>query len=265
MKIKSVVFDIDGCLLNSNYEFTVPVEQLRNLLERGKEKGMQFSINSNRSVEGMLEIYNTLGFNGVLIGEGGAFFYDPKTSATEFFGKKFDRDRLFSILSYLTLNLSFVNTDDVIKSPEKFVQGYGQSEITIFLEQSRQYTMTLYPREVADGTLKYNQTLLDSVASVVQPEFPEVQIDTSMKYGNLLMTPKGLEKGSLLPRLEAKIASFGDTEQDISMFVVSDYCGCPANASQGTKQTVAKLRGFVSDKSYTEGAYEFLEVMIDEN
>lgn len=257
--IKSIVFDIDGCLLNTRYQYTIPFETLCGIIQRGKSEGMTFNINSNRSLSSMLKIYNELDFNGFLIGEGGAYLYDPNTDQTDSFTEnEVDRSALIDILNELTPNVAIVDTDEVIKRPQEYAEDYTAGEVVIFLEQSRKFTMTAYPRIVQKGTLVFDQGLLESIAIEMVPEFTEYFLAANLRYGNILLSPKNLEKGSMFSRLPKPIASFGDTNQDISMFENSDFCGAPSNATENVKRRVFELKGFVSNKDYTAGAYEFI-------
>lgn len=253
--VKSVVFDVDLSLINEKYEFTIPLDKFKDIIEYGKSKNLSLSLNSNRGRNSVLKIYNELGFNGVIIGEGGAYWYDPRTDEKASFADKFDRNKLVNSLKSDATLIDFVDTDEVIKRPELFVNKEG---LAVYCEQSREYTMTLYPRVTVSGTLQCSKDLLEKVAKITAPTFPNFNCATDTKYNNILLTPRGVEKGSLLERMERPIASFGDSSPDISMFERSDFCGCPSNATPEVIKKVNALRGFVATRSYTEGAYDFL-------
>ncbi len=263
MKYQSIIFDIDGCLVNEKYEFTIPLEEMQKIIQEGKSKGLIFSINSNRSLESMLSIYQQLEFNWKLIGEGGAYMFDPLMRETKsLFDTEIDRLQLVNSLKDLTNNIWYGDTNNVLINPKSIATKCKNRELTIFLENTRKYTMTIYPRNVSCDTLCFDKELISNVLKTVKKAFKDYEAVPSMKYGNVLLTPKSLQKGSLLGSLPGPRASFGDTQQDISMFENSEYCGAPLNAEQKTIDKVKELRGFISTKTYTSGAYEFIKKII---
>lgn len=265
MKYKSIIFDIDGCLVNEKYEFTIPLKKMQKIIQEGKSKGLEFSINSNRSLKSMQEIYEQLGFNGKMICEGGAYIFNPLTNERKsLFDKEIDKSQLMKSLEGLADDIKYGNTNYVLKNPISFAAKYKNEDVVIFLEDTRRYTMTIYPRKISDDTLCFNEEIISNVLKTIREGFRDYEVIPSMIYGNILLTPKGLQKGSCLKKLQGPRASFGDTEQDISMFENSEYSGVPLNAEQKNIDRVKELKGFISTKSYTDGAYDFINQVIND-
>ncbi len=256
---KSVFFDIDGCLIDENYKTNIAMDIILREIEAAKEKGIIFNLNSNRSFESMIGIYKLFGFNGDMICECSSYIYKPDEDRifnTESY-ELLDREKLNSELGKITRKLYYVNTselDDAIRTEFDRTKKDG---LYIFLEKSRISTMTIYPRQLEDKT--YFISNLDDIFELLISAYPDYDIDKSKAYGSVMLTPKGLEKGSLLEGYPGPIFSFGDTEQDISMFEKSDYCGTPANARDGCKEAVRKLGGMVSEFDYTKGSLDFIK------
>lgn len=259
-------FDIDGCILDYGYRYTTPLEKLRGSINIAKNKGAIFSINSNRSIESMLKVYNELGLNGVLIGENGVFAYNPFTGEELQTGfPKMNREFLVSALREMFPVVEFINTDTLVKNPATFVDRFKGSPQAAFCEETRRYTMTVYPRMLNDeGTIAYSQDLLQKIGSDIAVRMQGYSLEIGGDYGNILLVPTGSNKGSLLNKIAEgdKIVSFGDGIGDISMFEVSDFCGVPANAKDSVKGAVQALGGIVTTNTFSEGVYEFIEKVI---
>jgi hydroxymethylpyrimidine pyrophosphatase-like HAD family hydrolase len=252
-------FDIDGSLIDESCEFNAPVKKLSSLV-RELSGEVRFNINSNRSLKNILSIWEKIGFNGVIVYENGLGVFNPKNGRKELeTGKGIDKEKIRNILSEEGERVSFINTDELIRNPKKFI---AQPGMPIYCEQTREYTATIYPRIIFNNIPVPDSEYLSYIAGKIVNAFGDpYNIDISSKYFNITLTPKDASKGNPMRNMKiGKIASFGDSTQDIEMFRESTagLVGCPANADLEVKDFVEKRKGFIATFPHTSGAIEFI-------
>jgi len=253
-----IFFDIDGCLITPRYEYNMNIELFKNAIDNIKSKNFVLNLNSNRSLETIMKIRKDLDFNGVVIYENGIGIYNPKTEEKKSYGfTQINKDKIQKIINLNNYNCNFISTDKIIKYPESFAKQLSKE--TIFCEQSREYTMTLYPRKLEEGVVIAGDLI--NIKNIMQENFPQYECSINYKYNNVLIIPLGAKKGSNLANLilNNNSASFGDEIADISMFEITQYCGCPLNAYEDVKKDVIKRNGMITNQKYTAGAFEFIK------
>lgn len=258
-----VFFDIDGCLIDENYRFTVPVEQFRALVQPYLDK-MRLHLNSNRSLEHVIKIWQQLHFNGLLIYENGQGVYDPlKNILLDCSGKPFDKSRLRKSLEGYADDVFFIQTMKLIKHPELLSSDLSK---VVYCEETREFTATVYPRTIVDGIPSFDVNYYDRIFELLCDVYnSEYDITPEVAYGNIALTPKTSQKSRPFSKLfpGRRIASFGDNTADIAMFRGSSpgLFGCPANASVDVKGFVRENQGYLSANYYTQGALDFLNYL----
>jgi len=262
MKTIDAFFDVDGCLINEKYQFTIPPKKLTEVI-KGFEGGLRVHLNSNRSLKSLIGIWEMIQTEGVLIYENGLGVFDPKTNRfIQDSGGRFCKVSLSKQLRSMGFKLQVIDTDRLITNPGEFT---GNGAI-VFCEQSREYTATLYPRLMVEGVPQINGGLIEQVRDVLHEKYGrEYNISTSSLYGNILMTPKSALKGQYMKTVagDSFIASFGDQIPDILMFKESSpgLIGCPNNSSLEVKKFVREGGGTVSPKNYTSACLDFLKYL----
>lgn len=262
MNRAEVFFDVDGCLLDWKYKTNMDIEQFRHRIESMTKFGFSFNLNSNRSLDNLLDIYRSFGFNGKIIIENGACIYDPRKDSFYSVGfSTFDRKNLVAALrNERFARIDFIDTDILISHPSKIAVEGKEGQFLCFCEKTRKYTMTVYPRVVRNSKFVFDAHLLDKTKDALSKGYPDYCLEVGLHYGNVLLVPESSSKGAPLKVVakNSEIVSFGDGDGDISMFDVSDFCGSPANASPKVIERVLNLRGYVSKGRFTKGAFEFL-------
>jgi len=261
-----IFFDIDGSLITPNYRINVELQYLQRIIGEAKQKGFVLNLNSNRSLEGILKIRDEFNLNGFIIYENGCGVFDPTSGVNESSSlPEINRNMLASHLKNSGFNAVFVNTDQLIKDSNRFLDFLQDGQVSVFCEASRKFSATLYPRKLTASN-KVEVDSLDSILSLLSEKYKgEYTLIENYTYGNLSITLKQTEKGSNLDTIakDMPIASFGDEIADISMFIKSDICGCPSNASEEVKLEVQKRKGYIAKSPYTQGACEFIRYLLD--
>ncbi|MFH1500618.1 MAG: HAD hydrolase family protein [archaeon] len=252
-------FDIDGCILSPELKFTLSPEKLVRKT-RSLDGRVKFHLNSNRSLKGIRPIYDQIGFDGLIIFENGLGVYDPTLEKTVIEkGCPIDRERLSEILSEVG-RVSFIDTDQIFLNPDSVLR---QDPVEVYCEKTRVYTMTIYPRIVSNKGLQSTVSILNQVDSLVNGHYKtEYDISRSLDYFSVMLTPKTALKSGPMKEIatDSRIASFGDSAQDILMFKESapGLIGCPSNAHQEALDYVRRNKGFISELQYTAGTLDFI-------
>ncbi|VVB79716.1 haloacid dehalogenase-like hydrolase [uncultured archaeon] len=263
MRDLEIFLDIDGCLINRNYDFTAPIEKII-ALARKLESKARINLNSNRSLPSILKIWEKLKFNGLLIYENGLGVYNPLLEQGKSFDQpEFDREKLINNLSDIAGELEFIPTDDLVREPKNFI---SECSSKIYFEETRKFTLTAYPRLFKERVLFVDRAYLNRIKDRLELIYSEkYDIRTSESYGNIILVPKNASKSNPMKRIAQglKIASFGDESVDICMFKESDtkLIGCPNNSQDQAREYVKNLSGFVSQHDYTLGVIDFLEYL----
>ncbi|MEI7719229.1 MAG: HAD hydrolase family protein [archaeon] len=255
-----VFFDIDGCLINSSYDFTVSPQELSATVKK-YENIMRVHINSNRSLPSILNIWNKVGFAGLIVYENGQGVFDPVTNTDlNSSEKRISKRELASKLLSISDEVKFISTDKLIQNPADFS---SQKSKSIFCEESRDYTATVYPRINLLGVPVIDWEFLNITEKLLEEHYGrDYEVCSSKIYCNVMLTPNHALKSNPMQKIAGNnlIASFGDENPDIKMFEESTpgLIGCPANASKKVQEFVSKKGGLVSKKEYTAGALDFL-------
>ncbi len=264
MKAKSIVLDVDGCLVEKLNRYTVPEDILLSRFEEVKNKRATININSNRPLSGIIPVYLELSFNGAIIAENGAIYYHPLEIETfTSLEDCFDRNLLDSVLKKSGYKVVYNNIVEIFSSPKEVAERFSEGEKIVFADDDRTYNMALFPRKVKNGELTWLFDDLEGLCNSLKSSFNNFNVSGRSLFCGVSVEPSILSKALFMGRFEKPVASFGDTMQDWSMMQVSDYIGCPANSQDKLKDKVRGANGFISEKSYTEGVVDFLDYLND--
>lgn len=258
-----VFLDIDGCLIDNTYNLTAPLENLRKAAKK-LEKKARVNLNSNRSLSGILKIWDSVRFNGLLIYENGLGIYDPILKIDNSSNQsELDRAQLMTNLASITEEFEFISTDDLVREPRNF-RSIGFNKI--YFEKTRKYTMTVYPRLFKENVPFIDSEYLLKVKLRLDEFYGQsYDIRISNSYGNVILVPKNALKSKPMKKIASglKIASFGDETADICMFRESNpgLFGCPNNSQETVKEFVIAQGGFVPQKNYTLAVIDFFEYL----
>lgn len=258
-----IYFDIDGCLIDAKYKYNMKMATFRDKIVEAKEKGFIFNLNSNRSLDSILAIRGVVGFDGVVITESGITSYNTQknTNTTIESFSEFPWDKIKSDLEVVGYDVILGTDKSLIRNPNKFKDKCSEANESIFFQNKRKYTATLYPLKLDNDQVVVGD--IETVKDVLEENYGGLyDIISGSKYGNLILTPKGSNKGLFLDDNINNNIAFGDAIVDIDMFKKSHFFGCPANAQEEVKTYVRNNGGYVCKEEFTKGAYEFLDHLL---
>ena len=288
MPIKMIVCDMDGTLLNSENEIMPKTK--KKLIEL-QAKGIRLVLASGRSYKRLLSYATELKmdqYNGYLIDVNGTSFYDMAThqryriaslekediqTINEFFSM-FNVELQYSqdegVCTYLTDSIYDIKR--MIRSEMKLPQDYPwMSGMYSWLADFRDG----YPNMTLIRDLKDAPDTCNKMSVAQEPQYIEFikdivnKSDISKHYEfvasdhrKLEVTKKGVNKGNALNQLmdhlcinKDEVIVFGDSENDISMFLDKPYSIAMANSLITTKEQANYLTGGNND----EGIYHLLD------
>lgn len=293
MPIKMIVCDMDGTLLNSENEIMPKTKE--KLIEL-QAKGIRLVLASGRSYKRLLTYATELKmdeYNGLLIDVNGTSFYDMTTNQryriaslekedikiiNEFFSK-FNVELQYSqddgVCTYLTDSIYDIKRK--IRSEMKLSQDYPwMSGMHSWFADFRDG----YPNMTLIHDLKDAPDTCNKMSVAQEPDYIEFVKEVVTKsdiskqyefvasdYRKLEVTKKGVNKGNALNQLmdhlsikNNEVIVFGDSENDISMFIDKPYCVAMSNSLITTKEKANYLTGGHNE----EGIYHLLDKFEEE-
>lgn len=288
MPIKMIVCDMDGTLLTSENE--IMPKTLSKLIEL-QEKGIRIVLASGRSYKRLLAYAKELKmdqFNGYLIDVNGTSFYDMTTNERHRIAslEKEDIQTINKFFSSFNVELQYSQDDGVctylndsiyeikrnIRGEMKLPEDYPwMSGMYSWLADFRDgYPKMSMIRNLNDAPTSCNKMsvvqdphYMEFVKEVVQnSEISKHYEFVASDHRKLEVTKKGVNKGNALSRLmehlqinKDEVIVFGDSENDISMFLDKPYSIAMANSLITTKEQANYLTGGNND----EGIYHLLD------
>ncbi|AGB41734.1 HAD-superfamily hydrolase, subfamily IIB [Halobacteroides halobius DSM 5150] len=242
---KVVAIDLDGTLLNDKGEIT---EYTKEVLLRLKEKGIKIILASGRPYQSMLNFAQELNLDMPLISNNGALVKRPdgKILAQEFISDKL----ALEVLAYANqegLHLSFY-------FPESICVEKITKKVDVHIKEEG-----VVPKAVGDLRETLEQNLINILFNIKQVEMDKVVTDLKEEFASSLSIAQtadnyidimacGVSKGSalekLLPKYQldtAKLISFGNNYNDLSMLELADCGVAMANAPKAIKDKADKV------------------------
>lgn len=261
---KIIALDIDGTLINSNFEIT---DNTKNALLKAQDQGHILVIASGRDVAGVREYADILNFDkkgGLLSNYNGCRVTNYKTGHI-LFDHRLSVDDLNELIFFLrdydleifTFKDNKVYTDSEDSWSLKDTQ--KRLKIGSIIDKYMKKGVDFETNSLSIGQRKDK---IDKIYPVVKNKFEDkfTVVRTAPTYIEIM--PKGISKGSSLVEIadyyklsHDDIICFGDEENDHSMFEVAGTGVAMANASDRIK----KLSDYVTKSNDEDGIGFYLE------
>jgi HAD superfamily hydrolase (TIGR01484 family) len=259
---KLVILDIDGTLIDENYN--VNSKEIFRVIEEKKQKGFVFCLNSNRSKEDLIPIYERFNLNGFIIGENGSFSIDPRG-----YIKRYTRvDKIEKLKEALPnyLRKNFPNSTYLIEDTIDFLKKNKNvpEDIVFLANKFRKYTMSIHIRKKDNGNLIKDESLAKQTAELIKKLVIDLGLDfevvLSDSMGNVLVMPKDCSKGSTFDKVYKSLMEkytkimIGNDSADLSLRRFVDFFYVVGNSSECAK----KEADYISKEEYTKGVVDIL-------
>lgn len=239
-KVKLVVTDMDGTLLNSNHEVS---ERFFEIHKKLKEKNIHFAAASGRQYHSIISKLVSIKKDITVIAENGAF---AKQDEEELFSFDLPIEDLLDCLNYIK-NIEGVG---VILCGKKYA--YIENKNAEFADTIKQYYSSY--KIVDDFSDVYNDTFFkmaiyhpicseEFILPKVEHLSDEMQVNVSGKNW-LDISNLEANKGNALTKLQnslhitqAETMAFGDYNNDLKMLEKADFSYAMKNAHPNVKET----------------------------
>jgi len=237
--IRLLALDLDGTLLNERYELN---EEVREAVIRIQAEGMTIVVATGRDKKSADPFLQALEANRYAITSGGALIW-----VDGIFIKHSDF-RAIEVINVLELGQKY-NAGIFVDQPEQSWRLGNKNYLEMYshignITPSYQIEDLLNPLPVKITLIHENKILME-IRQQLEVHYPLISKVFSSE--NILdLCPYGTDKGAALKRLSKKlgirkneIASVGDSENDISMFLASKLSFAMGNAPIQVKQAAS--------------------------
>ena len=259
MKIKAVVLDIDGTLVNEDKN--LPPENAR-ILRSVSSRGVKIVLASGRMTACIDPFFDAIGIDGLIMAYNGALLRSERKKGRKIvFHRPLTADIVselivFSLKREYQLNLYF---DDALYAQDNKALAPFRN---IYTERTKaDYRLTDIRRfmgsESSKAVLITDPVERERLHAFFQPRIKGAAtlIRTDPEY--LEFTAPGVDKGSALQALSdflgismADIMAVGDGPNDVDMVAMAGY----GVAVQNAEDSVKKVARYVTDKTARQGA-----------
>ncbi|TLP71770.1 HAD family hydrolase [Maribacter sp. ACAM166] len=258
-KIKMVVTDMDGTLLNSNHEVS---DGFFELFEELKKRNILFVAASGRQYNSIIDKLHPIKDDIIVIAENGGFAMKQKT---EILATPLDRQHVGEILK--TLN-EIPNIHPVLCGKHK---AYLTGKSTKFAEKLSEYYTEF---KILDSLNDFDSEVIkiaiyhfESSEQFIYPFVKQFENRLKVKVSGenwLDISNMNAHKGYALDKLmksynlkSDEVIVFGDYNNDLEMLALSDYGFAMDNAHPNVKK-VAKYRTLSNDENGVEHILKLL-------
>lgn len=262
-----IILDIDGTLLESDYSVSYP--QVVSTIRKLSQRGVAFSLNSNRSIEDILPVAKKFGIEGPLVVENGVYYvlaadnYQPqylvsKETSERFAHDKYEFEReLQSILRSKYpqgVHWESVDTVRLISSAER--QTYAEGEVVVANNQYRKYTTSAHVYIQRHGKLEKltDQELGDICEKLeVWCDTRDMVVSKGVGFSNILAGSRETSKTTAVKALREMypthtFVSIGNEKGDGAMLQDNGVFYAVANATEDAKSIATYISSYPTSK-----------------
>ena len=262
---KLVLFDLDGTLIDSDYQITD--DQINAVINRAQEVGHLVGLNSDTPYEALVRWRDHFGMNGPLIAEkgavveiGGAPQYEVeedmvKVDRAKAFIREFAQDNGYRFWEG--------NPVEEIRRGTRF-QEIGQT--AILLNNLSRCSLRFFVRRIdQDGSLAIDNSLTQDTIERLRPLFPDFDIneeDNNPVFGLMIVAREGITKRTGVRKLLGGLGLNSCVMVGNSM---TDFVGddlaihvAVANADADFKNCAS----VVTDDVLTKGCIEYIDSLL---
>jgi len=263
---KTIALDLDGTLLNTDKQVT---EYTIKVLKQLSDLGVDIILASGRAVHLIENTADQLPINCHIIGYNGAQCWSKKDSEGKrklLFSDPLPTERLTSIFKFvndrnLLLNV-YLDYEYAIDKPElrHFAEHYAEMTGATF-KFVPTYESLLPCEPPKSIIVTENEALCDSLLSVAQAEFPDLEVikarcnSPTLEQFYVEFLRKGVDKGTALKKycevagtsLDMTIA-FGDAENDINLVRVAKLGVCMKGSPEPLRAVAQLVTEYTNDE-----------------
>ena len=270
---KLVLLDLDGTLIDNEYQLNVPVEHIKKSLKEAKSRGLTIGISSDSSAKTILTYKKLLGISGPIVAEKGAYL--TRGSNIDDGIQTIEQTSIFSMIrekfvkKLLTDPQVLVIYGDVNEISQSFPNlpcNNCSSNKAVLINNSRRASLSFYAYERVKNLWQTNRSILGTIRNeamrILRNESEtlanNVQIDLNEKSGVCIIHHNKTSKSLALPILQRwyprhQIFTIGDSLTDYYKSGSVIYCAV-GNADKKFKRQCQ----IVASRNYAAGVIELI-------
>lgn len=279
MKVKAIVLDIDGTLINKE---KVILNKTKNIIKKAQKIGIKIILASGRPTSGIIQYAKELELeknNGYIVSYNGAKVVSTEDNKVHL-NETLDKKLTYSILKHLeNYNvITFIDNDEYLFVKDVYknnINIHGKNFNIIKSEKEDNQLKICELDNLYDYTGELNKILVagdteflqNNILDIIKPFKAQINAEFSEDY-LLEISKKNIHKAKGLQValeelniLRKDIITFGDGENDISML---DYSGVSV-AMENANSKVKKYADFITTSNEEDGIAETIKQIVFEN
>lgn len=273
---KIVLLDLDGTVLNRDYQITVPEKIFKSSIKKFQSSKFVIGISSDSAADTIVKFMQVHGIIGPVIAEKGAFLIIKAKGFTN--GVNTISETVsFTTIRKILLKKFYenVNTLTVIGDVNRLSRFFQKipndagsvAKRAVLINGMRRGSLSFYAYGSKEGHWQKDaralKEVLAEVLEIIKKNFPALKnnifVDLNSEYGICIIHHKNTKKALALPGIKKKYDGYrifviGDSVGDFYSNRLVTHCAV-ANASAEYK----KVCSIVAKKEYSAGVIELLE------
>ncbi|MDO6492462.1 MAG: HAD family hydrolase [Cellulophaga sp.] len=260
-KVKMVVTDMDGTLLNSKHEVS---EKFLNQFKKLKENNILFVAASGRQYHSIVDKLHPIKNDILVIAENGAI---AKDKDKELLQTGLDKN---TILELLDLISTIDNVYPVLCGKKKaYISSNSEEFIMKFKEYYAEYALLENLKSYDDDILKIAIYHFESSETFIYPKVKHLESNLKVKISGenwLDLSHNDAHKGHALKKLQdmfnissAETMVFGDFNNDLEMLALADFSFAMKNAHPN----VTKAANYSTKSNDEYGVETILDLLLE--
>lgn len=271
MRIKWLICDIDGSLMNPSSGLYVK-DEVKNKLIELEEKGMKIILNSARTFQGVYPLSKQLNmekYGGYVISCNGVHVYDVQTNDTVFeypLEKEVCED-MWNICVEHGVIPSFTQPDYAVC--KEFVKGYEldsyNCDLVYKVSETCTITNTVWKFSIA-GTKEEMDAHFDEVKEIVEKKYNVLAVRSTLEMGDVVNASSSKYKtcDRLFKMLGVDwkdVSTIGDGTSDLECVKYSGLGVTLENA----KENVKEVADIIVPSCFEDGCLEWLDYLLKDS
>lgn len=258
---KVLLIDIDGTLINNNYQMTDP--RINKTVEQLQVQGWTVGLSSDTPLEAMRVWKDRFGMNGPIIAEKGAIVeVDNKVMVDETDVATFANSRT-AIEQKLEENGILIWRGNPVEAIREGLQVGNPGDVVVLVNALRRASIGFFVRQVdSQGNLAIDNNLTDTVIGSIRdlyPRFSDLDEDLNHQFGLVIAARKKVSKrlGTVQLMKDKGLTEVGMVGDSMTDFVGGDIAKHYAVAN--AKEAFKGKADYIASKPITEGVVEILQ------
>lgn len=270
--LKIILIDVDNTLLNKEYDFTVDVSTLRDVIFDLRNKGFSVGLSSDSAINNLMDISGNLNLNGPIVAEKGAsVVLNGESIFVNVLAQDFNRIRQDFVNELMqkefpggNLTVCVGSVNSLFKSLKGSKSSNTDSRTLVLINGTRESSVSFYCLEKQDEKWVLGSNKIQDFVNKLLPiaekyyKLDELDLDINTDYGICIIHHNRTSKMAAVQSIKnkfpnSKIYMIGDSMSD---FHDNSVVHC---AVENATEEYKLKSNYVSKLKITEGVIDILK------